>query len=208
LAANQSGSRDNPFHALTLAILAAGRSTRFGANKLEQPLAGLPVGLHVAQTAAGLPFRHRVAVCAPGASIGGGFERFGFGVQFNPNPQEGISGSLAIAGRLAQRGGSDGLLICLADMPLVDAALLRSLAECWATDPSKPIVTVGTNYRGPPTILAAALLPKLATLTGDRGARDLLATARTLSAPDAKLIDIDRPDDLAKLIADSELPPR
>ena len=188
------------FEKLTVAVLAAGQSSRYGANKLEQVLAGEALALHVARTIAGLPFARRLAVCsAERGSVPDGFRALGIEVLVNPSPEAGQSSSLAIASRAARTGHSEGLVICLADMPLVSAGLLRALVDAWATDPEGAVVSVAGTYRGPPAILPSSMFDAVEAGTGDRGARDLLAKARGVIAASAELIDVDRPADLEQI---------
>ena len=88
---------------LSLVVLAAGASRRFGAtNKLLQLLDGKPLLCHTLELAAALPVMQRAAVCsvetAPLA------EAAGFTVLLNPQPELGQSHSLRL-GVGARPGG-------------------------------------------------------------------------------------------------------
>jgi CTP:molybdopterin cytidylyltransferase MocA len=172
-----------------VAVLAAGRGTRFGGGKLEAPCAGKPLGRWVldAVEAAGL---------GPGLIVTGPE-----GVSFaecwtaliNPEPGAGLGTSLAIAARAAGERGA--LLVLLADMPLVMPAYLRALAATAA-----PAATRQPDGRaGVPALLDRTLLKQAADLTGDRGAGPLLARAALLDAPPGSLRDVDTPRDLAEV---------
>ena len=92
---------------LSLVVLAAGASRRFGAaNKLLQLLDGKPLLCHTLELAAALPVMQRAAVCsvetAPLA------EAAGFTVLLNPQPELGQSHSLRLG--LAACRESDGCL--------------------------------------------------------------------------------------------------
>ena len=93
---------------LSLVVLAAGASRRFGAaNKLLQLLDGKPLLCHTLELAAALPVMQRTAVCsvetAPLAKAAG------FTVLLNPQPELGQSHSLRLG--LAACRESDGALI-------------------------------------------------------------------------------------------------
>lgn len=107
--------------------------------------------------------------------------------------------SVALAARLAREAGCDGLLVALADMPLVPsrhfAALVQRLGELGRAG----IVT--SQCRGarlPPAGFGAGHLPALEALTGDAGARALLARGEVIRCPPEWLADIDTPEALAR----------
>ena len=105
---------------LSLVVLAAGASRRFGAaNKLLQLLDGKPLLCHTLELAAALPVMQRAAVCsvetAPLA------EAAGFTVLLNPQPELGQSHSLRLgwppAGRATAACSSPGTSLSLAWRP-------------------------------------------------------------------------------------------
>lgn len=173
-----------------VAVLAAGRATRFGGGKLEAPCAGKPLGRWAldAVERAGL---------GPGTIVTGpeGL-RFaeGWMALANPQPEDGLGTSLAIAARNALERDAGTLLVLLADMPLVAPAYLRQLAAAPA-----PAATRQPDGRpGVPALLDRALLEKAAALTGDRGAGPLLSGATLLDPPPGMLRDVDTPADLTE----------
>ncbi len=95
-----------------------------------------------------------------------------------------------------------GALICLGDMPFVRAETLDRLVE--AFDPDAGHIAVIPSFdgeRGNPVLLGRALFGDIGRLTGDQGARPLLAAApgRVVALPvddPGILRDIDRPDAL------------
>ena len=85
----------------------------------------------------------------------------------------------------------------LADMPLVDAPLLRDLLS----SPAPAAVEHAHGRPGVPALLPASTFIQLTRLAGDRGAGGLLRTMPGLSlvpAPDAALMDVDDPAGLAQ----------
>ncbi len=96
-------------------LLAAGRSTRFGAaNKLTATLGRLPLGLHAARAVAGLDVSVRFVVTSPGETEWPSFE-----IVENDRPEDGMAHSLALGIAAARGYGADAVLIALADMPFV-----------------------------------------------------------------------------------------
>ncbi|WP_052711559.1 nucleotidyltransferase family protein [Elstera litoralis] len=113
---------------------------------------------------------------------------------------EGLSRSLIAGIHHALTLPLDGLLIALADMPLVGAEDLRALAA--AFDPAAGravIVPTVSGQRGNPTLWARDLLPEMLALTGDQGAKRLMDrfTDRLFELPRENpglLADLDTPE--------------
>jgi molybdenum cofactor cytidylyltransferase len=181
---------------IVAAVLAAGLATRFGADKLLHPFAGRPLAAHIADTLAALPVAHRLAVVTTSHPERSAlFVERGFAIAENDGPARGLASSLALAAEWAHRHHAEALLICLADMPNVTVDHLTRLIA--ASEDNDVVATEANGVRSPPAIFSRALLPQLATLTGDRGARDLIANAAVVVAPPALVQDIDTPDDVA-----------
>jgi molybdenum cofactor cytidylyltransferase len=177
-----------------VAVLAAGRGTRFGGGKLEAPCAGRPLGRWAldAVAQAGLP--PGLIVTGPeGVSFAEGWTPL-----INPEPEAGLGASLALAARLALGGGARSLLVLLADMPLVAAEYLRELVS--RTAPAATRYAEG--HGGVPALLDRRLIEKAARLTGDRGAGPLLKAARLFDPPPVMLRDVDTAEDLAEVEAE------
>lgn len=170
-------------------VLAAGRGTRFGGDKLEAPCAGKPLGRWVLDAVAEAGLSPGTVVTGPeGVSFADDWQQL-----INPAPQQGLGSSLALAARDALEQGEQALLVLLADMPLIPPAYLRELAEAAA-----PTATRQADGRpGVPAVLDRALLKAAAALAGDRGAGPLLSGATTLDAPQGALRDVDTAEDLA-----------
>lgn len=93
-----------------------------------------------------------------------------------------------------------GVLVLLADMPLVQAGTLMALAaglRCGA----RAVVPVHGGQRGNPAGFLRAAFPALLALEGDRGARAILNTLGVveISLDDPGILkDFDRPEDLPR----------
>lgn len=172
-------------------LLAAGRSTRFGAeNKLLAPMDGIPLGLHAANMLARLPVDRRIVVT--GAAV---LEWPGFTPIENDRPETGMAHSIALGVAAARRGRADAVLIALADMPFVSEAHYRRLLACHRGPGSRAASSDGSRPT-PPALFGADWFDTLEQLSGDQGARALLGHAELVAADPRELVDIDRPSDL------------
>ena len=191
-------------------VLAAGRSTRFaaaggtGATKLTAPLAGKPLARYAAEAALASSARPIVVVTGHARSAVEAALR-GLSLQFAHNPDfaAGLSTSLR-TGLAALPEDAAGAVVLLADMPAVRPSLIDQLIAAFAKQPSAlAAAPTQDGRRGNPILLARALIPAVADIQGDEGARRLLAVlppGRLLEVPvDDKSVnlDIDTPDALA-----------
>ena len=135
----------------------------------------------------------------------------GLPVQFvhNPDFAGGLGGSVR-TGIAAVPAAADGAIVCLGDMPQVDAALIDRLIG--AFDPDKgalAVVPTIKGHRGNPVLWSRRFFPDLMAVEGDVGARHLIAryaeavTEVPLSGT-AALTDIDTPEALQAVKAELE----
>ena len=127
----------------------------------------------------------------------------------NPHYADGLGTSLksAIAALPTE---VDGAIVCLGDMPQVDAALIDRLIG--AIDPDKgALVAVPTidGKRGNPVVWSRRFFPDLMAVEGDVGARHLIgryaeAVVEVPVSGNAALTDIDTPEALEALKAELE----
>jgi molybdenum cofactor cytidylyltransferase len=127
----------------------------------------------------------------------------GLDVTFVPNDEfaKGLSTSVK-AGIAAVPPSIDGAVMCLGDMPLVDAALLDRLIAAFAPDRGALVaLPVSDGRRGNPVLWSRRLFSELLTLDGDTGARQLIDRHAELVAEvpvDGRgaFLDIDTPEAL------------
>jgi molybdenum cofactor cytidylyltransferase len=206
--------REEPPHAgraIAAVVLAAGRSSRMGGpNKLLAAIRGRPLVRIVAEAVLGSKARPVMVVT--------GHERerveaalAGLPVTFvhNPNYAEGLGTSLK-AGVAAMPAEVDGAVICLGDMPQVEAAMIDRLIA--AIDPDKgALVAVPTieGKRGNPVVWSQRFFADLMAVEGDVGARHLIgrygeAVVEVPVSNTGVLADIDTPQALEALKAELE----
>jgi len=161
-----------------LAILAAGASTRLGRRKQLVELDGEPLVRRAARLAC-------ASSCARVAVVLGAFiddirpalDGLPVDILGNADWREGMASSIRVAVRWAT--GASGLVLALCDQPALTTAHLDALIAAGGLVGSAYASTVGV-----PAHFPADTFAQLALLTGDRGARDLLATARSIPFPD------------------------
>ncbi|MCR2805509.1 nucleotidyltransferase family protein [Paenibacillus soyae] len=121
----------------------------------------------------------------------------------SPNAELGMAHSIRAGYAQASRGQLRGIVILLADMPLVTAEMIRDLADRYEAEPHLDFVA----YRQgglplPPVLLASSMFPHLRHLEGDAGARRLLQDPRFCGAflqaeTELSLADLDTEEDWA-----------
>ena len=183
-------------------LLAAGAARRFGAPKLLHPLPdGVPVGIASARTLVqAVP--HTLAVVQAGdRSLIEAYAAIGLGIVENPFADAGMGTSLAAG--VTAAAGAGGWLVALADMPWIQPATVRMLADGLRSGASM-VAPVFGGRRGHPVGFSHHWGDRLLALGGDDGARSLLAEHADelvlLDTVDAGVLeDIDHPDDLARI---------
>lgn len=187
-------------------IVAAGASSRLGQPKQLVLVDGEPLlqrAVRCAREAGAMP----VIVV-----LGAHRERIGKAVAFgdatmieNAEWEEGLASSIRVGVKAAESRatGAAGVLLMTCDQPRVTAKHLLVMIEAFeAQAGTVMIASMYAGVRGTPAIFPRAMFADLLALRGDRGARGLLAKA-SLSVVDVQLeggeVDIDRPEDLAKL---------
>jgi molybdenum cofactor cytidylyltransferase len=198
--------RDEPVvtgHNIAAVVLAAGRSTRMGGpNKLLAEIAGRPlVRIAVEQV---LASRAKPVIVVTGHER----ERVeaalkGLSVQFvhNPDFAQGLGGSVR-TGIAAVPAAADAAIVCLGDMPQVDAALIDRLIAGFAPEQGAlAVVPTIDGQRGNPVLWSRRFFPDLMAIEGDVGARNLInrygeAVVEVPVTGKGALVDVDTPEAL------------
>lgn len=162
---------------IPILILAAGASRRMrGGDKLLEPVDGRP--LLRAQAEAAVATGAPVFVTLPAESSGR--DAALKGLDLSPivvaDAWAGMAASLR-AGLAALPADAVAAMIVLADMPEITAADLDALLAAFRADTAAPILraTGADGTPGHPVIFPADLFGELAELSGDRGARAIIA---------------------------------
>lgn len=180
-------------------LLAAGRGTRFGTG--AKLLASLPDGTPVAVAA----LRNlRRALDAPIAVVRPGDESLaallrdeGASIVVADRADQGMGASLAAG--VARIAVEEGIVVALADMPWIAPATIARVADAIASGASIA-APVYRGRRGHPVAFASKHRAALLALSGDSGARELVARSTDIvlvDVDDAGIErDVDRPNDL------------
>ncbi len=183
-------------------VLAAGRSSRFGALKQLHEIDGKPLVRHVVdQMLASSVDALLVVVGHEGERVRQALEPLSDRLRFlhNADFASGMSTSIALAAQACSN--FEGMLLALGDMPWLTAEHVNRVLEAAAATPCGIVVPTRDGRRGHPVYFARRYYASLASLGGDRGANSLLHTypfdLQTVAmADDAVLRDVDVPSDL------------
>ena len=180
-------------------VLAAGFSKRFGDSKL---LAQLHSGNTVVQQTLeriAEVFPHRIVVTRPELipqllplAPGTSFLAF-------EHAEQGMGATLAFAAQ--HIGDWRACLVCLGDMPFIEASTYRQIAEQIEED--SIVIPVLDSKIGNPVAFGSAYFDELGKLQGDAGGRKLItlhrSAVRELSVDDPGVLqDIDTPQERAR----------
>ncbi|MCU4654216.1 nucleotidyltransferase family protein [Roseibacterium sp. SDUM158016] len=184
----------------TILLLAAGRATRMrGADKMQEPVPA-PFG---DQPLLQVMARRCLRAGPTRVVLGPGQEARralldGLDVEIVEAPENAGMAASIVAGVAGLR---TPVLIVLADMPDVTASDLHLLCALSVQAPDAILrAAAGDGTPGHPVLFPADLLPELATLTGDTGAREVLSrhAPRVHLVPldgNRALTDLDTPED-------------
>jgi molybdenum cofactor cytidylyltransferase len=186
-------------------LLAAGRSSRMGSNKMLADIEGRPMVARAAQRLLSSRARPIVAVLGNEAdAVDAALGKLPVERVRNPNFAEGLSTSLK-CGLAALPSDIDGVIVCLGDMPQITGRDLdRLIAAFNPLEGPAIIVPIRHGKRGNPVLWARRFFREMAALAGDVGARHLIGEHADLVCEvemetDAVLVDIDTPEALAEL---------
>lgn len=166
-------------------VLAAGAATRFGALKQLAELDGRPLLEHVAATLAASSL-DRVCVVL-GSDAGEVCERVDLhGAQPVVCEQWASGQAASLRAGLDALADAEAAVVVLGDQPLIAAAAVDRVAAAWRGGTGTEVEAARASYGGVPghpILLGRSLFARLRELSGDVGARALLAHARVADVP-------------------------
>ena len=182
-------------------LMASGRSSRYGRDKLLEPLDGRAVILHTAESLieAGL---EPLAVTRS-AAVKALMDREGVRCILHDGPRKCDTMRAGLENLPADMAG---YLFMPADQPLARPESLKRLAARFLENSSHAVRLGYGDAVGSPVIFPAACREALMRYTGDRGGMDVLRTNRipcktVQAAHPWELWDIDTPEDMARIMA-------
>ncbi|PVB61371.1 molybdopterin-binding/glycosyltransferase family 2 protein [Labrenzia sp. 011] len=193
-------------------VLAAGKSSRMGGpNKLLAELEGKTLVRHAAEAATGAHLSQVVLVTghladAVSATVSG----LALEVVHNPDFADGMAASIR-TGMNALSPDTDAVIILLGDMPRIDSRILQRLVATYRENDTGLIVTATAGgKRGNPVLWDSRFFDALKSLSGDIGARHIIADnpdfVREVEIGEAARLDLDTPEALHR--AGGRLPPQ
>jgi molybdenum cofactor cytidylyltransferase len=186
-------------------VLAAGSGSRMGgANKLLQPVQGVPMLRRVVNAA--LASRcTSVRVVTGFAADDSQACLAGLDVAFTHNPDypTGMASSLR-CGLAALNPEADAAVVLLADMPFIDGGHIDRLIDAFDPDRPRIVAPVKDGRRGNPVLWPRAFFAEMRAVEGDVGARELLRrhagqVVSVACEDDAIFADIDTPAALGEV---------
>lgn len=184
-------------------VLAAGLSRRMGRQKLLLLVRGRPI-VRLAVEAL-LPHVGETVVVTGQDDPAVREALDGLPVRFarNPTPEKGQGSSIAVGARMLS-GGTEAVLVALGDQPVVPPTVVPALIAAWRRTGKAIVAPVYRGTQATPVLFAAEVIPELAALTGDGGARAVVqARGERVARVEFDLAvpaDVDTPEDYAKLM--------
>lgn len=156
---------------LAAVILSGGASSRMGSPKALLPYQGRPFLEHLLEVTLHPKIGVRRVVLGPHAEpIAKTILLAADEIVINDEWEKGQITSIQAAIR-SLPAGTDGLLLCLIDHPLISAALVADLIEAFYAASTNIALPVYDGRRGHPVIFPASLYEELLNAPLDKGAR-------------------------------------
>src|SRR5262249_14959880 len=164
-----------PVVGIAAIILAAGQSSRMGAQKLLLPLGGRPLVAYAVAVACGSAADPVLVVLGREAEQVAEVLPLGRHMTVtNPDYASGMASSLRV-GLAALPEAAAGALILLRDQPLVTPSIVAALLDEARRLPTAIVAATYAGRRGHPVYFPRRLFPELHAVLGDEGGRYVLA---------------------------------
>ncbi|ARM75096.1 nucleotidyltransferase family protein [Acidianus manzaensis] len=181
-------------------VLAAGEGKRFKGNKLLATLKGKSIITYALESINNLD---RVVIAGRYAKELIDHLKNEI-IIYNPSWNKGVSSSIKLGIRFFQ--DYDGVLVVLGDMPLVTKNDIEKILSRFDNN-CEAVIPTYNNLWGNPVLLSNKLFPKLLTLEGDQGAKQILkieeekssSNIYTVECSIGVTLDIDTKEDINKI---------
>ncbi len=185
-------------------VLAAGKSSRMGSHKMLAEVDGRPMLRVVVENVLASSVDELIVVTGHGAkdceSVLAGLK-----VRLVPNADYATGLSSSLRAGVEAAGEADAIVVCLGDMPRVGGPVIDRLIAAFNPTEHRSIVMPSFQGEiGNPVLWGAEHFPRLLKLSGDKGARRLIAEIRSeateVGVDDAGVLrDIDTAADLENM---------
>lgn len=198
---------------VAVVVLAAGRSSRMAGagHKLLARFRETSLVRRAALAALGAGSRSVVVVTGYRSSdVEAEIAGLDLIIARNSNFSDGMASSIVLGVQRAALQAPDGIMIMLADMPLLEPADIDAIIDAFAERNGKAIIrAVCDGDPGNPVVFPRAAFPQLMELIGDSGARKII-TQSGLDVIDIEIgesakVDIDNTEQLVALGGDPEI---
>ncbi len=156
---------------LGVVLLAAGRSARFGGNKLLADFGGRPLICRTLEAAKAV-CAQKICVVASDDDVAALACLHGYCVIRNDAPQLGQAHSIRLGISAVQDMDAALLLVC--DQPGLMGGTLKRLMQEFAASEKGIACLRDETHMGNPAVFSKAYFPQLLALSGDRGAKGIL----------------------------------
>jgi molybdenum cofactor cytidylyltransferase len=177
-------------------LLAAGRSTRFGRQKLLEPWQGEPLVRKAARCFLEAGLQPLLVVVSPDSRLIDALTGLALTTVENAHPEQGISSSIAI-GLRALPEAADAALVGVADQPYLTPEAVGALVKAFSR--GRIAVPRWGDHRGNPPVFDRRFFPELLALDGDHGGQRVIAAhpdeVTEVPFPAGLGDDIDRPEE-------------
>ena len=160
---------------LTLIMLAAGNSRRFGSNKLLYEIDGRPMYLRTLEKlrkAASELGNCEIIVVTQYEEIVAKANALGIKVLINPQPERGISSSMQMG--LAAAKDSSACLFTVSDQPWLTTETIVNLVHKFRDEKKGMACTLFGAKTGNPCIFSRKYYQELMEITGDKGGKQII----------------------------------
>ncbi|MEM0216157.1 MAG: nucleotidyltransferase family protein [Candidatus Bathyarchaeia archaeon] len=191
---------------ISLIVLAAGSSIRFGRNKLLEKIGGISIIERVVKSAVSSKADEVVVVLGyESEKIRAVLKNFNCKFVFNENFREGQSSSVK-AGVRSVMGYADAVMILPGDLALITPASINKVIEEYEKSGAPVVVASYRGFLGHPILFDKSLFNEIMKISEEKEGlkaivnqyRDLIKRAEVNS--DEVLIDIDYEEDILKIL--------
>jgi molybdenum cofactor cytidylyltransferase len=191
-------------------ILAAGKSSRLGQPKQLLPFKGKSLLSHCIETAKKVSEHVLVITGAEKIRIESEIKNSAVTVVHNPEWEEGMASSIrkGLSYTMENLKHVTSLIFMVCDQPFVTTGLLQNLIKENQETSKSIVASYYSEIAGTPVLFNQSIFPELLELTGDIGARKIIAKHKdrlaTVPFPLGN-VDMDTADDYRKLLMQKDL---